>query len=228
MSLRTVIKRIIPLHILNRTLLTFPSLYRTRAVLYETNIGSAVEELLAQIDLTLQIEGDIVECGSARCGTSILIAEHLRSRGVDKKVYAYDSFKGFDLVELAAERHAGLTEEGDDSFTRTSYAYVREKIRRLGFEGSVIPVQGYFQETLPATLAKTCCAFIDCDLRESVSYCAEQLWPHIPSRGRIIFDDYMSHDFRGARFGVEDFIERRRNEISEHGLIDRFYYICKS
>ena len=226
--MRAVIKRVIPLHMLHRTLLAFPSLYRTRAVFYETNIGPAVGELLAQIDQTLQLEGDIVECGSARCGTSIIIAEHLRRRGSTKKVYAYDSFEGFDLEELAAERRAGLTEEQDDSFTTTSYRYVREKIRRLGFESIVIPVQGYFPATLPANVAKTCCAFIDCDLRESIIYCAEQLWPHIPSGGCMIFDDYTSENYRGARFGIEHVIERYQSEIAEHGLLQRLYYIHKS
>lgn len=228
MTLRALIRRVVPRTVRREMILAFPSLYRTRWISYETNIGKAVDELLGQLDLTLDVAGDIAECGSAACGTSVIMAEHLRRRGIRKTIYAYDSFEGFDRSELARERGEGLTEEGDEAFTSSPLAYVNRKIRRLGYAGVVVPVKGYFQQTLPQSSGPVSFALIDCDLRDSVLYCAEQIWPRLSRGGRIVFDDYRSTNYRGARLGIDQFLAQHRDEITEHGLIRRLYYVYKA
>lgn len=224
---QAIIKRIVPRPVLYELLLVFPLLYRTRSVQYETNLAQAVPELIKQLDQTLALEGEIIECGSARCGTSVMIAAHLRKRRVQKRVYALDSFEGFDRTELAREREAGLTEEANDAFTNTSYAYVVRKIKRLGLEGLVIPIKGYFEQTLPRFQSPICFALIDCDLRESIVYCAEYLWQQLVSGGCMVFDDYTSGNYRGARFAIDQFVESHRHEIVSHGLGTRLYSVVK-
>jgi hypothetical protein len=224
---QTLIKRVVPRPLLYELLLAFPALYRTRSVQYETNLASATSELLEQIDQSVGAAGELIECGSARCGTSIIIAQHLRQRGIQKKVYAFDSYEGFDRAELARERTAGLTEEGNEAFANTSYPYVVRKIQRLGYTGSVIPVKGYFEQTLPQVQEPICFALIDCDLRESIAYCAQYLWPLLTPGGRMVFDDYTSGNYRGARIGIDQFVESVRTEIREHGLEYRLYSVVK-
>jgi hypothetical protein len=227
--IRTV-KRAIPPSILNEVLLAFPFLYRTRLVYYETNLKDhrGIDELLAQLSLVLNVEGSVIECGSSRCGTSIIMADYSRSRGIRKTVYACDSFEGFDPVELAEERKAGLADAPDWAFTSTSYEYVRRKVRRLGLEGMVVPVKGFFQDTLPQLRDKFCFALIDCDLARSTLYCAETLWPKLTSNGRIVFDDYHTRVFRGARLGIESFVTKYGHEMRDHGVMTRLYYVCKA
>ncbi len=228
-SWKATLKNKFPPGVLNTMLLRFPFLYRTKLVFYETNfLGSGeIDELLAQVGTVLDIEGDIIECGSSRCGTSVIMANYLRSRHVSKKILACDSFEGFDRAELNRERKAGLTSAPSDSFTSTSYEYVKKKIAVLGLQEQVIPIKGYFQDVLPNITGPFCLALIDCDLKDSLIYSAETIWPHLSSGGRILFDDYLHPDFKGAKLGVDNFVDKHRAEISEHGLLSCLYYVCK-
>src|SRR6266516_1495883 len=178
-SWKATLKNMLPPGVLNKMMLRFPFLYRTKLVFYETNFrGSGqIDELLVQVGTVLDIEGDIIECGSSRCGASVIMANYLRTRRVNKKILACDSFEGFDRAELKREQKAGLTTATDSAFTSTSYRYVQRKITVLKVHDMVIPVKGYFQDTLPNITGPFCLAFIDCDLRDSLVYAAETLWP---------------------------------------------------
>jgi hypothetical protein len=57
------------------------------------------------------------ESGRARCGTSIVIANFLSSRRINRKVYALDAFpSGFDIDELEEERQLGLAQVTSNAF----------------------------------------------------------------------------------------------------------------
>jgi hypothetical protein len=229
MNWKARIRYAIPPSVLNSILLKFPFLYRTKLVYYETDLQAnhGINDLLTQLGLVIDLPGNIIECGSSLCGTSIIMANYLRLKGVRRIIYACDSFTGFDRVELDEERRAGLTRASDWAFTLTSYEYVQEKIVKLKADDTVIPVRGFFKDTLPNIESDFSFALIDCDLRESTIYCAETIWPKLLSNGRILFDDYTSGDFQGARLGVEDFVNKYENDISDHGLLNRLYYVCK-
>ncbi len=81
-SWRAKVKHAIPPALLNALLLRFPYPYRTKLVCYETNLRSAggIDELLTQMTTVLDVEGEIIECGSSRCGTSIIMASTLRHK----------------------------------------------------------------------------------------------------------------------------------------------------
>ena len=229
MNWKVAIKQKIPPFILNRFLLAFPFLYRTKLVNYETNLESnfGIEDLLSQLGFVLDVKGNIIECGSSRCGATVIMANYLRSRGTHKTIYACDSFEGFRLSELNKERKLNLTKALDEAFTSTSYEYVKRKIKKLGVDDIAVPVKGFFQDTLAQINSDFCFALIDCDLKDSLVYCAEVIWPNLASNGRMVFDDYTNEYFKGARLGVELFINKYKNEISESGLLNRLYYVCK-
>jgi hypothetical protein len=229
MNWKAKIKQAVPAPVLNNVLLTFPSLYRTQLVYYETNLreDDGIAELLTQLNMVLNIEGNILECGSSRCGASIIMANYLKSKQTPKIIYACDSFEGFDRAELGKEREAGLSQASDRAFTSTSYEYVKKKIEKLGVEDLVIPIKGFFQDTLPSLRSDFCFALVDCDLKDSLVFCAETIWPKLMNHGRIVFDDYASEQYRGARLGIDVFVNKYKDEISEHGLMSRLYYVCK-
>ena len=218
----------IPVSLVNRVLLTWPRLYKTKAINFETNLSAtATRELLSQIGKVLSVEGNIIECGTARAGATVIIADFLKRANSKKLVYACDSFQGFDRDELQRERKAGWTIVEDDAFTHTSYEYVQNKIKKLRFSETVIPVRGFFQDTLPKLDFNLCFGFIDCDLKESLTYCAEFIWPRLSAGGRIVFDDYTCDYFLAARSAVDAFVEKHASETSEHGLLQELYYVCK-
>ncbi len=224
------VKNLIPPALLNATLLKFPRLYETSIVNFETNIvpGNGVQNLLDQLDKSLVATGDIIECGTSRAGSTALMGRRLVERSENRHIWACDSFEGFDLTELADERAAGLAVAGDKAFTSTSYDYVVAKMKALGLADRVTPVKGYFEETLPGrSSGEYCMIFIDCDLERSLTFCAETLWPALSSGGRIVFDDYASDIFRGARGAVDAFVQNHDDEITEHGMLSRLYYAVK-
>jgi predicted O-methyltransferase YrrM len=142
-------------------------------------------------------------------------------------VFACDSFQGFDRNELQREREAGLTTGRNSDFTSTSLGYVKAKLERLGVEEVVKPIAGYFSSTLSTLPGPYCLVFIDCDLQQSMDYCAHTLWPRVSQNGRMVFDDYTSTDYRGARLAIDTFVAESSATISEHGLMRRLYYVVK-
>jgi hypothetical protein len=228
--LKARIGRIIPQSILNCVLLKFPFLYRTSFVNYESYSieGGGVDDLLQQLKMVSTLTGNIVECGSARCGSSILIAKFLHSNGIQKKIFSLDLFgNGLDASELSEERKGGLTRVSDKAFTYNSYEYVLKKIKKLGFGNTVFPIKGFFSETLPLINSKFCLSFIDCDLSKSIEYCAEKIWPETVSQGIMLFDDYGSQDYKGVKPTVDAFVKRYKDQIEQHGLLNRLYYVRK-
>jgi Macrocin-O-methyltransferase (TylF) len=220
--------RLIPEPIFDTMLLKFPTLYKTKLINYESYLGwpNGINDLLAKLDTVLDIEGDVIECGSARCGTSVIIAKYLKEKNSKKKVYALDLFGGgFDPDELRNERQIGLTKVKDDAFTYNSYNYVRRKIEKLGFSDNIITIQGLFQETIPKINSRFCLSLIDCDLKNSIMFAADTLLPHMSNGSVMLFDDYLSDEFKGAKIAVDSFLDKHRNEISEHKLLNQLYYV---
>jgi predicted O-methyltransferase YrrM len=225
---RTLIKRMLPARALDRVLLSVPWLYTTRLVNYETNLDAArVAVLVSRVREVREVAGDVIECGSSRGGSAVIIARTLRQIGASKTVFACDSFSGFDRAELRAERAAGLTDAPDDAFTSTSLAYITRKLEVLGLADTVTPVAGYFESTLPKLDTELSFAFIDCDLRDSVAYCAEQLWPRLSPGGQMLFDDYQADGWGGAARGVRDFLDDHAATVCSHGERSGMYWAVK-
>jgi O-methyltransferase len=227
-GVRAAIKRMVPPAALDRALLSAPWLYRTRLVNYETNLDTErIEVLISRLRAASSLAGDVVECGSSRGGSAIIMARTLHQLGRPKTVFACDSFAGFDRSELVAERQAGLTAVADDAFTSTSLTYVQRKLAVLGLTDAVKPVAGFFHDTLPKLESRFCLAFIDCDLRDSLVFCARQLWPRLTPGGQMLFDDYDAAGWRGAARGVHEFIDEQGAAIAEHGQQGGMYWVVK-
>ena len=168
MALRARLKRLVPPRAYNRLMLSIPTLYKLSFVNYETNMSEdGLGDIYSLINGVARYPGEVIECGSSRCGTSILIARHLKNLGIHKRVHALDSFQGFPKEEFEREKLMGLTNAPSGAFTSTNFEYVVAKLRRLGYEDSIVPVKGFFEDTLPSVAHRSEYAFalIDCDLQ---------------------------------------------------------------
>ena len=219
-----------------RLMLLFPFLYRLPSIRYESSLTSAgVRELCALADRVASVPGAIIECGSAYAGSVILLTKHLQRQGRSRQLFALDSWTGFQRDELARERGRGLTIVPDNIFTTVSFKYVVAKLRKLNLADEIRPVQGYFQDTLGPLVAEAgqvAMAFIDCDLEESMRFCAETVWAAMPSGGIVAFDDYAEpadpyFHFKGCKLAVDAFVSEHQDEIADHGLMTRLYYVQK-
>ncbi len=223
----------------NRLLLMCPVLYRLRFVRYESNLEEiGLRELYELADRVASLPGVIIECGSSRLGSAILLARHLERRGRLRPIFALDSFAGFRRDELDRERALGLTEASDDAFTSTSFEYVVAKLRKLKLADTIFPVEGFFEDTLPAVADReVALAFVDCDLGDSLRFCAETIWPRLASGGIMAFDDYTAwivgekrpslEFFLGVKPAVDAFVADNLENIADHGLMRRLYYVKK-
>ncbi|MGI0010790.1 MAG: hypothetical protein ACREAE_05270, partial [Nitrosopumilaceae archaeon] len=125
-----VIGKKLPPPIVDNILLLFPMLYRTKLLNYESgNSKTDLQHLLNGIDETIYLEGNIIECGSNRCGTSSLLALHLKSHKSSKKVFALDSFTGMIPKELDLEKASLATDMTPEHYSYNSYGYVVKKIK---------------------------------------------------------------------------------------------------
>ena len=208
----------------------FPSLYATEMVRYEQSLtcDEEVEALLSKLDTTLDVPGDIVECGCFLCGTTVLMAKHLQQRSCSKRILACDTFRGFDPAEFARERRQG-TISGEGDFTENDLQYVQRKIERLGVTEQIVLVGGLFQETLESLPGPFAFAFIDCDLHDSMLYAARVIWPRLSPGGCCVFDDYANDAFRGATRAIDTFVAEHRPTIHNHGpLLHKMYFASKA
>jgi hypothetical protein len=208
------VKKLIPPTLLNNTLLKVPILYRTALVNYETNMGPReLEDLHEVLPEVVKVPGDLIECGASRCGSAVITARWLAKNRLSRRIFACDSFGGFRPAELERQKQCGLVTVENDAFTSTSYEYVQRKLKVLGLDGMIIPIKGYFQDTLESITGPFCYALIDCDLEESMEYCACTLFPKLSPGGWMVFDDYFSQRYKGARLAVERFVRAHRAHI---------------
>lgn len=221
-------KRLIPPTLINSTLLRLPILYRTALINYETNMGpTELQDLHEIIPEVVKAPGDLIECGASRCGSAVITARWLRKHALRRRIYACDSFEGFMPDEFERQKQSGMVEAESDAFTSTNYAYVQRKLKALGLNSAIIPVKGYFQDTLKGIPGPFCYALIDCDLEESVEYCGRALFPKLSPGGWMVFDDYFSQEYKGVRYAVDRFVQEYRSQIEFDEPRRAFYVVRK-
>ena len=231
-SLKVMLAKSLPQPILNKILLRFPSFYRNDFVNYESYLDreNGIPELLNKFEEALAVEGDVIECGCARAGTSVIMGTRIEGARKEKTVYALDTFDGFDKGEIEKEVQAGnVPDYSDHDFKYNSYEYVQQKLKRLGLTKRVIPVKGLFQDTMKEIRAESYCfGFIDCDLEDSLLFATREVWKKLSHGGIIMMDDYNSDQYRGVTKAVDKLVKEFGSNVKEHKFLKRLYYIKKA
>jgi O-methyltransferase len=125
-------------------------------------------------------------------------------------VYALDSYGGFDDVAdmeatyLSHSNENNLLKKG--AFSGTSDDLIRRRIRMAGLDGTVIPIRGYFRDTLPRMPdVRYCFVHLDCDLGTSYQECLEYFYPRVVHGGFICFDEYRIQAWPLTTRVIDDF-----------------------
>lgn len=217
--LKYLIKEYVPQSLVNRLLLLFPQFYTS--LRYESQLSEDQIAVLREI-LGRNIPGNVIECGVYRGGTTVLMARYLKNNRIVKKIYALDSFAGFQQDGVNDEIQRGLVpEQGRTAFTSTSVDYVRRKLERLGLRDMITIVPGYFEDTLDTIMDSFCLAFIDCDLEKSAEFCLTTLWGKVVKDGYIVVDDYTNPGYPGAKIACDRFLSTVRYKTKQvrHGFL---------
>ena len=168
------------------------------------------------------IEGDFVECGvaaGAQIGVMGFVCDETKS---DKKVFAFDSFKGIPFCSENDDQEPGLyvlaepkpfVEYKETLLVPTgatvhSLANVKINIYNWQIDyNRFVFIEGWFQHTVKdyvKNINKICFLRLDGDLYESTKVCLENLFPLVSDGGIVFCDDWA---LKGFRLACDEYFE---------------------
>jgi len=162
------------------------------------------------------IEGDLVECGVWKGGSSMLMAYSLLEAGVsDRKIYLYDTFEGMTQPgEMDGQEEKDQWESGkvSDTLNNMCYSPIEEVKANMGKTGypsdNIILVKGKVEETLPGKLpAAISLLRLDTDWYASTKHELIHLYPLLVKHGVLIVDDYGA--WQGARKATDEYFSSK-------------------
>ena len=168
------------------------------------------------------IQGDLVECGVWKGGSSMLMAFMLQKYGMaDRKLYLYDTFEGMSEPSEFDKTFTGKSaddllekEKKENSSSVWCYSSIKEVKRNLFSTGflseNIIFVKGKVEDTLNENLpGKLSLLRLDTDWYESTKTELELLYPLLNENGILIIDDFGHWD--GAKKAVVEYFEKNEN-----------------
>ena len=185
-------------------------------------------------DLLEGVEGDVVECGVASGTTLSILASLVRSSGINRHTWGFDSWQGLpepDKEDLALAK--SCAKKG--MFGEANVEFVLENLRWCGFDDSEIKnrvtlVKGLFCDTLPCYRGPDIALLhIDADLYGSYKDALRYLWPKVSAGGIIAFDEYQEPDtWPGARQAIDEFFNQLAPgsvKLNKDALFNRYYAV---
>ena len=150
---------------------------------------------------SLEVPGDVCEIGCFRGTMSVKFAFALKALGIDKTVYAFDTFEGFTTDDPAGGQvGAGYYSDGDDAF---------EELTRWSTAIPLRPIKG--DATRTCTLLNDPLSFVwfDLDHGSLMRPVFETLWPLLSDRTIVGIDDVGRIDDLGQKVtpGVEPWVD---------------------
>ncbi|MFI5171711.1 MAG: TylF/MycF/NovP-related O-methyltransferase [Chitinophagales bacterium] len=175
------------------------------------------------------VEGDIVECGVWKGGSSMLAALSLKSlNSFNRHLFLYDTFEGMsnpsDLdISVDGDKPAEHWEKiskDDKIFCYSSIDEVKVNLAKTSYPQTNIHfIKGKVEDTIPGTLPqKISILRLDTDWFESTYHELKYLFPLLSKNGILIIDDY-GH-WKGARTAVDSYFK----EMNIYPLLQRTDY----
>jgi hypothetical protein len=178
-----------------------------------------------------KIDGDYIECGVWKGGSSMMIVLCLmKNKCTDKKIYLYDTYEGMSEPTESDINHGNYkaedkyiktmnSERGSD-WCRSEIDEVKENLYSTGYpKENIIFIKGKVEDTIPKTIPeKIALLRLDTDWYESTKHEMEHLYPLVSQKGVLIIDDY-GH-WQGCRKAIDEYISKNKLPI----LLNRIDY----
>ncbi len=177
-----------------------------------------------------KIEGDIVECGVWRGGSSMTAALRLlQNNDKQRHLYLYDTFEGMSEptendVHFDGSEAQNLLDNADkiqdQIWCYSTLDEVKNNMAKTNYPANKITyVQGKVEDTIPSTLPnKIAILRLDTDWYESTKHEMVHLFPLLSKGGVLIIDDY-GH-WQGARKAIDEYLQEHNIQI----LLNRIDY----
>jgi len=178
--------------------------------------GLGMGTWLEFVKKTEGLEGDILELGIYRGGTTIMTVHFLKKLNSKRRVYACDAFMG-----LPYEDKYSIWENAKGMYSETSEKIVKEKFEKFGVSDTITIVKGLFEDTLYQKLSdkKFSLVLVDCDLYDATKLSMEFIFPRMVKGGIIMFDDYDRVNKQEATCGettaVDEFCSTHNLKVEE-------------
>jgi O-methyltransferase len=141
--------------------------------------------IIAEHLLGLDVQGDIVQCGSYKGGSTAKLS--ILAKLTNRKLYVCDSFAGLPRSEDGDRVYVSLGDQADYVFAQGEYAgslaEVRANVSRFGEIDVCTFVPGWFADTLPTLEVRPAFVFTDVDYVSSARNCLRWLWPRLAPAG---------------------------------------------
>ena len=156
------------------------------------------------VEKTLDIEGNIVECGVMGGDSIIPMAKRLKKLKSNKKIFGVDYFdeipyddNTFPYNDKNKYTHAKGTKI-------PSLQDVQKKLDLLGLD-NVILKKGLVEDVLPTLdREKFCLVNVDVNSYKATKFCTSFFKKRLSSKGIIFFDDYGEDGWAGATKAIDE------------------------
>lgn len=175
------------------------------------------------------IEGDFVECGVWKVGSTMAMALALMDQGSkDRDLWLYDTFAGMPAPTEIDIEYTGRTgrekySEHKNSANSSDWYLspideVRRNILQTGYDVDRIHfVKGKVEDTIPTELPKKIALLrLDTDWYASTKHELIHLFPLVQPRGVVIIDDY-GH-WQGSKKAVDEYMNGNHISIFWHRI----------
>lgn len=158
--------------------------------------------LIAQEVNEEELDGEVAELGVYKGN----FASEINNLFPNKKLYLFDTFEGFNNVDIRVEKNQGFLKKAKvGDFSDTSIEIVKEK---LPYKDQVKFIKGYFPESVQEDLPEFCFVSLDTDLYKPTYEGLKVFYPKLVKGGRIIIHDYNSSQFPGVKKAVKEFCKQ--------------------
>jgi len=177
--------------------------------------GLDMGNLLLFLKETENLEGDVLELGTYKCGTTIMMARFLKKIGSKRRIFGCDAFMG-----LPYEDKHSSQKNTTGMLSDVTLEEVEKKVTKFGMNDKITIIKGLFEETLSKVLSgkKFSMVLLDCDLYDSAKFSLEFVYPRIVKGGLIIFDDYDRVDAKNPGWGetkaVDEFCSSKKITVN--------------
>jgi len=155
--------------------------------------------LVDLIEQIKDIDGDIVECGSCKGGSGIMMALALEFFNVKKHIHLFDSFQGLSKPDIVKDK--GYSQ----GMFKSNLDDLNKRVKQMGLQDMITIHDGWFKDTFPVFLKeynkKIALLNIDCDLYTSTNECFQFLYPLVSYGGCVSLDEF-NDGGRGEKISV--------------------------
>ena len=187
--------------------------------------GQNMGLLLEFLETTKDLEGNILELGTYKGGSTIMFAKFLQHLKSKKRIFACDTFTGFPYEDIDPTEQKRIGNLRD-----TSFEHVSEKFKKFNVSDKITIIKGKFEDTLFQRLSDLKFSFVlfDADLYKSTKFALDFVYPRLINDGIMAFQDYELGNEKikkfawGERQAVDEFFSLHNLKLSTEKSIPYF------